>query len=174
MLFPSSGVLSFPLRPQLPVLLTPVNNSIAGSVLPTQRSCGGVSLHLGTTCFFLLPGCFPSLCDRSSPRNHLNFLSSGVLSFPLRPQLTSEPLVFSFFRGAFLPFATAAHLGTTCLFLLPGCFPSLCNRSSPRNDLFFPSSRVLSFPSRPQLTSELLEFSLFRGAFLPFATATHL
>ena len=151
-------------------LLTPVNNSNVPDDLPLSVCEGALPCTSERLAFSFFRGAFLPFATR----NHLPFPSSGVLSFPLRPQLTSEPLEFSLFRGAFLPSATAAHLGTTCLFLLPGCFPSLCDRSSPRNYLNFLSSGVLSFPLRPQLTSEPLAFSFFRGAFLPSATAAHL
>ena len=95
---------------QLPALLTLVNNFIAGGVLPSWRSRGGISLHL---------------C------NDLLFLISGVQVFSWSWRLTSAMTCFSFFRGAGLLFGLETHLCYDLLFLLPGCFPSLRAGDSP-------------------------------------------
>ena len=100
------------------------------------------------TSFPYFSGASSCLASASHPCSNLFSPLSVVSSHASHRHLTSAFFSFPYFRGAFLDFGAATHLGATCFPRLPGYQNQTRMHISPRKHLLPPLSRVLPYAIR--------------------------
>ena len=100
------------------------------------------------TSFPYFSGASSCLASASHPCSNLFSPLSVVSSHASHRHLTSAFFSFPYFRGAFLDFGAATHLGATCFPRLPGYQNQPRMRISPRKHLLPPPSGVLPYAIR--------------------------